>query len=469
MSGSLLPDGLLLSWYGDDFTGSAAVMEALSFGGLDAVLFLDAPTQEQLREFAHCRAIGIAGVARSQTPEWMDQNLPAVFRTLEALNAPIAHYKICSTLDSSPTMGSIGHALDLAAPVLGGKWHPMLVAAPPIARYQAFGNLFATVDGATHRLDRHPVMSRHPVTPMGEADVRLHLSKQTTKEVGLIDLLSLRAENGGKKKLAEQIASGSKVVALDAIDQPDLVAAGRLIWEERGERLLAIGSQGVEYALLAYWRALGALPPAPEQVGAGRVDQIIVVSGSVSETTANQIAWSEQNGFTAVPFDAASVVDEVALAAACEATIASAAGILSSGRSVLVHSARGPGDPAVEVFRRAVGSASMPLTRANEMVGAALGRILDRLIQSTGLSRAVISGGDTSGHAALQLRLHALTALAPTIPGAALYQAHAEGRPKLQLALKGGQMGSPDYFGWVREGGGPRRPDMSQQRSFDHA
>ena len=29
-----LPDGLLLTFYGDDFTGSSAVMEVLTFAGL---------------------------------------------------------------------------------------------------------------------------------------------------------------------------------------------------------------------------------------------------------------------------------------------------------------------------------------------------------------------------------------------------------------------------------------------------
>jgi len=26
----------------------------------------------------------------------------------------------------------------------------------------------------------------------------------------------------------------------------------------------------------------------------------------------------------------------------------------------------------------------------------------------------------------------------------------------LEIALKGGQMGSMDFFGWIRDGGGPR-------------
>ena len=93
------------------------------------------------------------------------------------LGAPIAHYKVCSTFDSAPHVGSIGKAIDLAAPVLGGDWHPLLVAAPPIHRYQLFGNLFATVDGVGYRLDRHPTVSRHPTTPMDEADVRVHLAQ----------------------------------------------------------------------------------------------------------------------------------------------------------------------------------------------------------------------------------------------------------------------------------------------------
>ena len=55
-----------------------------------------------------------------------------------------------------------------------------------------------------------------------------------------------------------------------------------------------------------------------------------------------------------------------------------------------------------------------------------------------------------------QLGIHALEALAPTIPGAALCRAHADDPTYtgLQVALKGGQMGSPDYFGWIRDGGG---------------
>ena len=187
-----LPPGTLIAFYGDDFTGSTAVAEVLTFAGLPTVLFLDVPTAEQSARFAGWPGIGIAGVARSMSPAWMERTLPPVFEHLRSLSAPITHYKVCSTLDSAPHVGSIGRAVELAAPRLGGRWHPLVLAAPAIARYQAFGTLFAAVEGEAFRLDRHPTMSRHPVTPMHEADVRRHLARQPSPSSGQATLCAMR-------------------------------------------------------------------------------------------------------------------------------------------------------------------------------------------------------------------------------------------------------------------------------------
>lgn len=97
------------------------------------------------------------------------------------------------------------------------------------------------------------------------------------------------------------------------------------------------------------------------------------------------------------------------------------------------------------------------MSALNDRIGAALGRVLGVLIAQGGLDRAVVSGGDTSGHVCRVLGIDALSALAPTIPGAAICRAHATGAMDgLTIALKGGQMGSRDYFGWVLDGGGAR-------------
>lgn len=63
-----------------------------------------------------------------------------------------------------------------------------------------FGNLFAAggiASGAeVYRLDRHPVMNRHPVTPMGESDLVRHLALQTDRSIDLIDFRHLNLSDG---------------------------------------------------------------------------------------------------------------------------------------------------------------------------------------------------------------------------------------------------------------------------------
>lgn len=89
----------------------------------------------------------------------------------------------------------------------------------------------------------------------------------------------------------------------------------------------------------------------------------------------------------------------------------------------------------------------------NQRIGETLGALLAGLTREAALKRVIISGGDTSWpcHAAdgdLCWRRW------PTIPGASLSRAHADGDfDGLEIALKGGQMGSEDYFGWIRDGG----------------
>ena len=106
-------------------------------------------------------------------------------------------------------------------------------------------------------------------------------------------------------------------------------------------------------------------------------------------------------------------------------------------------------------LREAVAVADLTTEAVNDRIGAALGTILDRVLREARLTRAVISGGDTSSHAAAQLGIDALTAIAPVAPGAPLCRAHApeSERDGLELVLKGGQVGGDDVFDAVRRGG----------------
>jgi len=447
-----LPDGPLIAFLGDDFTGSAATMEVLSFAGLPTVLFLAPPTKAQAARFGAMRGIGIATTARSQSPDWMAKHLPPLFAHLAATGAPLLHYKTCSTLDSAPHTGSIGKAVELALAVRGSDWVSCLIAAPPLRRYQAFGQLFAAAGDAVYRLDRHPVMASHPVTPMQEADVAMHLRKQTD-----LPLATLTLEHLNPTGLASLRANATaKIITLDCIDMDHAAQLGALIWDAAGaDGHLAIGSQGVEYALVAHWQKSGLIPPPEPAPSFGKVGQVIAISGSVSPTTAAQIARAEEDGFIVIPLDAAALIkggDSAKRAMTNSYEAARAA--LSQGRDPLICSARGPDDPAVAATSAALSASQHTPHEANALIGTSLGTLLRDLLRGTGVARAIIAGGDTSGFAAQALGLFAFTAIGATTAGAALLKGHSD-TPEfdgLELALKGGQMGSPDYFSWIKNG-----------------
>jgi len=332
---------LRLTFCGDDFTGSTDVLEALATAGLRTVLFLEPPDRADLRRFDGIQAAGVASTSRAMTPAEMDAALGPAFESLRALGAPLCHYKICSTFDSSPSVGSIGRAIDLGARVFGSRVVPLVVGAPVLRRYCAFGNLFATMDGATWRIDRHPVMSRHPVTPMDEGDLRVHLSKQTSKRIALMDLLRLSGTPGEVDgRYRALLDTNPEIVLFDVLDETRLAEAGRLIWSS-GEPF-AVGSSGIEYALTAAWKRSGLLEPRPTSQAPGPAGRLLVVSGSCSAVTQRQIEWAETNGFEGirVPPDG-DAADLVRLARAA----------FDRGRNPVLYTALGPDDAAIRDAR----------------------------------------------------------------------------------------------------------------------
>jgi uncharacterized protein YgbK (DUF1537 family) len=437
-------EDLLLSYYGDDFTGSTDVMEVLSANSVPTVLFTRLPEEAERAAFRECRAIGLAGTSRSQAPDWMDENLPEAFRWLKSLGARHCHYKVCSTFDSSPRQGSIGRALEIGRRVFDQKMAAIVIGAPQLRRYTVFGHLFAAYRDAVYRIDRHPVMSRHPATPMDESDLRRHLAAQTDLDIGLIDGFGLPTATG-EEMLAALAGNGKSACLIDVHDYASQANTGALL--ESGRDWLGpfvVGSSGVEYALIAAWRSMGVPDTGIEHFAPlTPQERIAIVSGSCSLTTERQIRSAVQAGF--VPID----VDYSALAGggdgqrAFEEALARAIAALQDGRSPILHTALGP-DTAL-----AVEGAS------NDAVGRALGRLLRTITEQAGLSRVVVAGGDTSSHALRELGIFALTLRhpIPQSPGSPVCTAHREADAgTLEITLKGGQIGGDDFFMRLRDG-----------------
>ena len=418
---------ILLAFYGDDFTGSTDALEFICRAGAKAMLFIEPPTAEQLKQYPDLDAYGVAGKTRSLPPQEMERILLPAFEKMKNTGARHVHYKVCSTFDSSPTIGSIGKAIDCGAAVFKNKTIPVLGGMPALGRFCVFGNLFAKMGtgskGKIYRLDRHPSMSKHPVTPADESDLRLHLGKQTNKTIGLIDIIEL-------EKTVEEINSEEEVVLIDASTDAHLLKTGR--WLEmqitKEDVLFSVGGSSVEMALGSYWNQQAVLTSVTEWPHPGKAVPLLVVSGSCSPVTAAQITYAKANGFAELIIDAIKICDDDVIDVG---TVKKLIELLRQQKNVIVHT----GEKQLQNF-------------SSKKLGTALGTIAKEAAEKAGVKRIVIAGGDTSSYAARAMEIEAVEIIAPLVTGAPLCRATSKNKniDGLEVNFKGGQVGAEDYF-----------------------
>jgi uncharacterized protein YgbK (DUF1537 family) len=402
------------------------------------VLFVEPPTEEVLRQFPNVRAIGVAGQSRIMSPAEMDAQLAHSFRALKELQPKFVHYKVCSTFDSSPEIGSIGRAIELGQNVFQNRFVPLVVGSPSLQRFCVFGNLFARSGLASDvfRLDRHPTMRHHPVTPMSEADLREHLSRQTNLPSGLVNVIALKKGfEAARTQLSQSVDSGAKIVLFDTLTDEHLATIGKLITsvqEQEGKPLFVAGSSGVDYALTKHWRSTSGTPQMLGTVK--RTDRILAVSGSCSPVTGRQINWALDHDFADFALNSGTQINSSA-----QSIIAA----LRSGRSAILHTCCGPNDPRLN---------SVKADASN--LGIMLGKILSDVVKSRCVHRVAIFGGDTSGQVAHSLGIDALEYVGPLEPGAPLCRVRSrhEAVNGLEIVFKGGQVGYDNFLNTVLKG-----------------
>lgn len=464
---------LLMAFYGDDFTGSTDAMEILERAGVRTVLLMRTPDSEGtsahtrlesiLQRFPGMGALGIAGTTRAMTPDRMEAALRPAFEFLRQSGAGHVHYKVCSTFDSSPAIGSIGKAIDIGSVVFNSRFVSLVVAAPALGRYCAFGNLFARMgigsNGAIHRLDRHPSMRSHPTTPADEADLRLHLSKQTPKSTGVIDILQIEQPLETVAAALETAAQDHDIVLFDALYEHQMAKIGALIdpYGTPEAPHFSVGSSGVEMALTGHWKNQGMITARTTWPDPGEAAAMLVVSGSCSPVTARQIDFGLAHGFEEIALDTPAIAagtQDPAFGAEVQKAIA----CMQRGKSLIIDTSKGTEDARFSasnaILKQQGLSEDEIQTRTSVLYGEALGRIARAIIGAIPVQRLIIAGGDTSGVVARELGIDALEMLAPLLPGAPLCRAHAPGSPAdgMEVNFKGGQVGGEDYFEVLRRG-----------------
>jgi uncharacterized protein YgbK (DUF1537 family) len=412
-------------WYGDDFTGATDTLATLARRGRRAFLFLRVPDPQQLAQVGELEAVGIAGAARAMRPGEMRSELTPVGAFFRDLGIRILHYKCCSTFDSAPERGNIAEATEILCKYVTHKTVAILGGQPSLERYCAFSNLFASfgADGGVFRLDRHPTMSRHPATPMTEADLRQHLVALGMQNIEAIHWPLLAGDLEAVAVEWQRLSQRAYAVLLDALDAQHVDAIGHLLrTESRMHSLLVVGPSSVAQAFFED-RKVQVSPPAMPVSG-----PVLAFVGSLSPTTRSQMAAARS--YTRLAVDPDGILSS---SEAREWIIKRAAAMLAQGEHVMLSTAPEAGC--------APHSASADLST----VSASL---VDEILKRNPVRRLAIAGGDTSSRIIGHLGYWGLGYHSQISNGVAVSLARSDNvsRDRMLVLLKGGQMGHEQLF-----------------------
>ena len=446
---------LLLTFYGDDFTGSTDALEQLTLAGIRAALFIEPPTPAQLRRFPELQAVGVAGMTRSLPPGAMEKELRPAFKKLKALGARHVHYKVCSTFDSSPAIGSIGRAIDV-----GDGNFPRAVCAAARCRAGArtlrdFRKSFRPLRHRQRRRDSpaRPASVHQPASGHADdgSDLRLHLAKQTKKKIALFDILKIALPEAEARAALKKILAGKPDVVLFDAFWPEHLEAHRRIDRCVCQRAGGRCSPSARRESRWRWRRSGSGGRAPRaaidksaarRARPIRANQILIGSGSCSPVTEGQIAWALKHGFAEVALDAAALASRQKTAGAeIRRATEAAAKLLQTGRSVIVHTSRAGGADArtaAKLKGRTArdarhGARQNSARRAGAKAACAGFDRRRRHVELRGAGAGNRGGGDDC----------AADAGRAVVPGV---RAGFSRRTGCEIVFKGGQVGAENYF-----------------------
>jgi 3-oxoisoapionate kinase len=447
--------GALLAFYGDDFTGASENMAQFHRHGLTTFMFLDRPGADEFAAKAgEHDVVGIAGIARSLGPEAMRGEVGAAFRLFREAGFRFVQYKLCSTFDSSRRVGNLGVVVELAREIFPNCFLPVFAAMPEFGRYTGFGQHFARFGEAVFRLDRHPSMSRHPATPMTEAELGRILEDQGAPQCGLVDLRALAGGNATiGRSLARERARVPGPIVFDGLTDEDCALVAEAIWRAaEAQPTVVLSAQGFAYGFGRFRMARPAGRPQAEALPP--VGKLLVLSGSAAPLTARQIGAFAEAGAATARLTASQALDPARAGPALDDALEAASRALAQGRSVCVYTALGPEDEDTPAIREAAARMGLDHAEVARRIGAALGETALRLVERHGLTRVAIAGGDTSSYALRRMAPKGLAvASGDYATSAHVFRLSGEGPiDGLEITMKGGQVGDEGFFVTLRDG-----------------
>ncbi|MDG4892456.1 four-carbon acid sugar kinase family protein [Mesorhizobium sp. WSM4976] len=413
---------MLIGAVADDITGATDLCLMLSREGLRTVQVMGVPSPGAVLPDAD--AVVIALKSRSIPADDAVAMSVSAVRALQGQGARQILFKYCSTFDSTDD-GNIGPVAEALMEEMGVELTIACPSFPAAGRTTYQGHLFV----GSQLLSDSP-MKDHPLNPMHDSNLVRVLSRQTALSVGLVNIGTIRqGADAVRAAFTRQHAAGKRILIVDTLADADL----RTIGAACADMKLVTGGSGIALGLAANFVQAGKVSPRPATTRmpapAGRA---VILAGSCSAATRDQIAAAQAAGLPTLPLNIAALADGCQTAA----QVAEWAIRQQKTTTPVIYSSTTP--EALQAIQRCMGQ-----HESGALVEESLARVA-ALLRDAGFSRFLIAGGETSGAVVAALGVTMLE-IGPEIdPG--VPWTRSIGSPSLALALKSGNFGAPDFF-----------------------
>lgn len=409
---------ILLGIVADDFSGASDAASFLVKQGVRTLLFNGIP-EKDLDSDEKNIAVVIALKTRTEETELAVQQSLDAFEWLKRNGAQQLYSKYCSTFDST-RKGNIGPIIDAYMDKYDVKYTVIAPALPINGRKVIDGHLY--VDGIPlHRTH----MRHHPLTPMWDSDLAVLLEEQAEYECLKLNVEDLYKDNEKVLALIDEFAKENErfYIIPDFIRDED---AERIV-ELFGDLQFLTGGSGLMSALGKKYMEQ-RVPYAIENSATD--GKGIVLAGSCSKATLEQIEWFKSTGKLAIKLDPLKMLDGEQTKESVWEEI-----VQSGTDEVLVYSSDRPENvkEAQKVGKEKVSSLLEESTA-----------YIAKQAEQSGFNRIIVAGGETSGAVTQTLNYDAYIvgdSIAPGVPIMIPMQ-----NENIRLILKSGNFGQKDFF-----------------------
>lgn len=357
----------------DDYTGAADTGVQFSKKRLKTSIVHDLKRIEETAERVDVLVFDTE--SRGDPKEVAYKKVALAAEEFKKTGVEILYKKIDSTL-----RGNLGVELDAAIDTLNVSAVILCPAYPKNGRI--------TVGGFhlnNQSLIEDTEVAKDPESPVRQSHIPTLIQNQSEKKVSLVDIatVSLGVERV-KREVVRQLKEGNQIIVVDAISQRDLKTIAQTI-ASLDQPVLVCGSGGLAEEL-----------PDAFGLGEDREEFVVVIAGSVSEVTAQQIRIAAKTlNVKVVTVDVQRVLmgkEEGKL----EATrvIDEAEEAFHAGRDVVIRLAESLN--ALEEVKEAGKELGLTDREMRTLMGQILGRTSQAILKKGKLCGMVVTGGETA-------------------------------------------------------------------------